>query len=451
MKKQMGIHFYINIVNFNQIILNEEAKTKEVTHSIHALDTFFSSIEKFGKKNYPKSFVVEKITGSRLHLYVIDEIQAAFDVVRTVSAFAYRLTSVINNEIQKYRTLLNFQIQVGAAHGDFYDFEFKLSEKDSEITTIGYAANYAAKLQVLSGPSCIAISQDIFNSLPPETRMLFERIVSQEVKKYSQECFYRLALKSLKPAIPIDDSDIDFAKGYANSFNLSDIQLSEAHSAINFRDVSTTQCKKVFGIPVFSDVRGFTRQFSPDDSNLESMTIKTQAILGAMYEVTTKHKGIHIQFQGDRELSLYHDLPSRTIDGILQPEFKCFKQAVLASMRMIDRVKPFSVHIGVGEDYGQLFATKIGARGQKDNILLGETVIQADIMEDHKAAEDQIAITHEVYNGLKEEDPFLASQFKSIGNYYIATIGYDDYLRCKASQQQLENTSHKNYNPAWRN
>ncbi len=44
MNKITGIHFYINIVNFNNIILDEEAKTKEVTHSIHALDTFFSTI-----------------------------------------------------------------------------------------------------------------------------------------------------------------------------------------------------------------------------------------------------------------------------------------------------------------------------------------------------------------------------------------------------------------------
>lgn len=41
MKSQEGIHFYINIANFNDIILDEEAKTKKVTHAIHALDTFF--------------------------------------------------------------------------------------------------------------------------------------------------------------------------------------------------------------------------------------------------------------------------------------------------------------------------------------------------------------------------------------------------------------------------
>ena len=46
MKRRKGIHFYINIRNFNNIILDEEAMTGNVTHSLHALDTFFSSIEK---------------------------------------------------------------------------------------------------------------------------------------------------------------------------------------------------------------------------------------------------------------------------------------------------------------------------------------------------------------------------------------------------------------------
>ena len=116
---------------------------------------------------------------------------------------------------------------------------------------------------------------------------------------------------------------------------------------------------------------------------------------------------------------------------------------------MIDAVKPFRVHIGVGEDFGRLFATKIGARGEKDNILLGETIINADYMEDKRAAEDQVAITAEIYNGLKEEDTFLADQFKKSGDVYIATISYEQYKRNVAYNQQIISTSRNGYNGAW--
>lgn len=179
------------------------------------------------------------------------------------------------------------------------------------------------------------------------------------------------------------------------------------------------------------------------------MAQKTQKILESMYRVSTGHGGIHVQFQGDRELSLYHNVPGESVNGISQSETKCYKMAVLASMRMIDAVKPYAVHIGVGAEFGRLFAAKIGARGEKDNILLGETVIQADIMEDRCAGEDQVAITKEVYNGLKAEDAKLAECFKGTGDYFVATISYEKYSREVAYRQQQNNTVRNHYNGAW--
>ena len=448
MQRLSGIHFYINIANYNQIILDEERNTGNVTHAIHALDTFFSSIESYGKGK-SKSFVVEKITGSRLHLYVIDEIHPAFQVVKDVSAYAYRLSKFINTEIPKYKSLLNFVVNVGAAYGKFYDFEFNTEDGFSETTTIGYAANYAAKLQALTGSNKISISEDIFDSLTLNEKEIFERVYEPSIKKYEQDKYYTTGLALLTSQVAIPDSYILAAKDYANRVNLRDIDFSGVRVPLNFRSLAKTQCKKLEGIPVFADVRGFTSQFEEDDSNLDEMAKKTQKILESMYRVTTEHGGIHVQFQGDRELSLYHNVPAQTDNGYSSSETKCFKPAVLSSLRMIDAVKPYTVHIGVGEDFGRLFATKIGARGEKDNILLGETVILADAMEDKYADVDQVAITSDVYEGLKNEDASLAGHFKKVDSYYIATIGYQEYMRNVSYRQQSINTSRNNYNGAW--
>lgn len=51
MQKFEGIHFYVNVANFNEVVIDEEMKSDKVNHAIHALDTFFKSIESFGKKN----------------------------------------------------------------------------------------------------------------------------------------------------------------------------------------------------------------------------------------------------------------------------------------------------------------------------------------------------------------------------------------------------------------
>ena len=56
MQKKTGAHFYINIANFDDVAELEEAATQGVKHSIHELDSFFSSVEAYGLKRYPGLF-----------------------------------------------------------------------------------------------------------------------------------------------------------------------------------------------------------------------------------------------------------------------------------------------------------------------------------------------------------------------------------------------------------
>ena len=449
MDKLYGIHFYISIINFDDIILDEEEKTKGVTHAIHALDTFFSCIESYGKKTC-KDLVVEKITGARLHMYVTGPIESAFPAVKRVSLYAYQLAGYINTEIPKYKTLLDFRINIGAAFSQFYDFEFTSKEGFSELTSIGYAANYAAKLQALSGEKMFSISENIYDELPDSDQKWFETVFEKSIQKYGQDKYYTAPLNTIFLPEKNPDADLLAARDYANKDDLQDIEFSEVRALLNFNQLSRTKCKKLYGIPVFADVRGYTSKFEDDDSNLEEMKDQTQKILEAMYQISTSYGGVHVQFQGDREFSLYHNIPAQYVNGIKQPEKECYKAAVLAAMRMIDSVKPLKAHIGVGEAFGPLFATKIGARGEKDNILLGKTVLQADTMEDRYADEDQVAITPEVYSGLKNEDDGLSREFTRKGEYYVATIGYSDYTRKESIRQHEINTSKRAYNGAWK-
>lgn len=446
MKKQVGLHFYINVVNFNQIILDEEKTSNRVDHAIHALDTFFASIERYGKR-VSKSLVVEKITGSRLHLYILEELVPAFQVVKSISAYAYKLSFYLNKEISKFKTLKDFHINVGAAYGRFYVIDFQNKTGYSEITSIGNVANIAAKLQSISGWETISISEDIYEALATEEQKMYKKGNDDSFKKISNhDRYYTTSLVNVHSSV--EEMDLQAAKEYANSENLVDIHYAQPRKLLDPHDLSKMNCKKLEGIPVYADIRGFTLLFKEDDSNLDEMARKTQAILDDMYQISSSFGGVHIQFQGDRELSLYHNVPSQMVNGVFQSEKKCFKDAVLASMRMIDAIHYFQLHIGIGADFGTMFATKIGARGEKDVILLGETVIQAETMEDKNADKDQIAITSEVFNGLKE-DTYLANLFVKIGDYYVTTVGYHEYLRDYSGLQQSENTSNNRYNGAW--
>lgn len=446
MKKKTGIHFYISIVNYNSIIKADEKKDGKVNHFIHALDTFFSSIEYFGKRYFPESFVIEKITGARLHMYVLGtSVEKMFQAVVSVSVYAYNLAQRINYDIGKYRSLIDFQINVGASFGSFYEFEFQSQFDDSysELTSIGYVANIAAKIQTKTSISSIGIDRSIYSELYGINKRLFDFYQDTSFLKYGLSGYYSASLKSFISKASIIQEDYDYATRYANKTNISDVEPSEPNNKLSFGSLAVTNCKMLNGIPLFCDVRGFTSQFKKDDSNLVEMAEKTRMILSSMYATVISNGGIHVQFQGDREFSIFHNYSN------VSENKKCFKDAVLAAMRLIDAVKPYSVKVGIGEAFGTMFATRIGARGKKDNIVLGQTVLDADRLEDQCAGESQIVVTADVYNGLRAEDERLARIFRKDGNNYITSTCFEQYKSDYSFQILFDNNEKKNYNPAW--
>jgi len=443
LERRQGIHFYINVSNFDQVVSAEEEETRRVNHAIHALDTYFRSIERFSKANFGDVLTIEKITGARLHLYVVDDVASAYHCVEIVVSYAFLLSKLVNKEIPKYKKLKDFEIQVGACFGHFYEFVFVHKndnrEKDfEELTTIGFAANLAAKLQGLAGVYNICISEDIYDEIVDGTR-IYARCENTGLAKYKQKYYYEARLEDLYQLHGVL-VDMDEVKEYANEVNLTDMNFPEARKTLTFDSLSKTNGKRIIGVPLFADVRDFTSKFHEDDSNLVEMARKTEDILTKMYDVVKRNGGIHVQFQGDREEVLFHDIG----------EDSCYEKAVLTGMRLIDVVKGLGVHIGVGTDYGVLYATKIGARGEKDNILIGRTVISADRLEDKAAGCDQIAISEELYHCLVDANSELVDFFEktSLG-VYVATISYKEYLSTVTSRQHRLSTNKGDYNGAW--
>lgn len=444
MDKYSGMHMYICVTNYDGIIANDEAENGDVARSIHALDTFFTAIERYGNKLFPDRFVVEKITGARLHLYILADLRDSFEVVKSVSAYAYFVSRLINSDTTKFSKLNDLKINVGADFGDFYIFEFE-TEGYSEITSIGYVANYASKLQSVASTNRLSISSDVFDVLQQEEKSYFAKNQDESLTKYGDGVHYSVELKRIISSTSITDKDVKEFKDRIASVNLDDFKYSSVRKPLDFSSLNKLNCKEFYGIPLYVDVRGFTGKFYEDDSNIEEMKNQTTRILLEMYQNTITHGGVHVQFQGDRELSVFHNIPNDSDDV-----GTCFVRAITTAMRHIDTMRSFEVQVGVGVDYGRLFATKIGARGEKDNLLLGETLIKADKMEDCYAKENEIAITSEVYKGLMIEDKMLASQFVHRGDYYIASIGFQEYM-LEVSENELKTRNiSKGYNPAWR-
>ena len=97
-----------------------------------------------------------------------------------------------------------------------------------------------------------------------------------------------------------------------------------------------------------------------------------------------------------------------------------------------------------------MFAAKIGARGEKDNILLGRTVGEADKNEDEYAEKNQLVLSVDLYEKLRQKDSSLSSLFKKkdCGVYYTES-GYRGYLSQESHKQLKHDNAHNNYNKAW--
>ena len=438
MKKRKGMHYYINISNFDDVVEREEFEDGSVNHSIHALNTFYSTIEWYAKQEYGESLVVEKVTGARLHMYILEDVRKAFEIVKDVSVFALKMASYINTDVSKYKKLLQLKIKIGACYGLFYDFVFRDGDFEEE-TSIGYAANYAAKLQMLSDEGYISISSNVYDELDGTDLYAFSKVHSHRITKYKQSCFYTAKIVNLYVDRDLYEEAFRYADEIIHKTNLADMNYESVRSLISPNDLSVKVIKKVIGIPLFADVRGFTEKFDKDDSNLLEMAEKTQEILKAMYSVV-KVNGVHIQFQGDREFALFHNYS----------DYKCVTDAVIAAMKIIDRVKGYRVNVGVGESFGTVFASRIGARGEKDNILIGRTVSEADRYEDDFAKENQLVISEQIYKMLEQANLVLANQFtRTEEGHYVTEVGYERFCEAVEDEKLSYNNERKTYNKAW--
>lgn len=453
-----GLHFYINIKNFDKLVANDE-KDDDMSHMFHYLNTFLTSLERYIRDNFDTNqVIVEKLTGSRIHIIVYGDCRKAFIYFLNISNFAFKLSNFILT-LSKYKTLTNIGIQIGADFGVFNDLTFKDGEFE-EYTSIGYPANFACKLQSIALSGEILISKRIVDNIPPIngaliTKLDYER-QNQILKKYpdsgnlvyavsssSRSIFYESLNKQLFFE-SLDNKRINFedyfelAKRLANKTDYQDMDTIEPHK-MNFDKWNIKKSAKFNAAIVFADVRGFTKMFSPNGSNLSQMSRITKDILATMYDKCASRSGVHVQFQGDREFVFF---PENEI-----------KNSILFALELNLRVAAIfqGIAIGIGISVGKVYATQIGLESEDDNfvkqnIMLGNTIKDANELEDLCAKEGEITISDKVYN-----HKFLIKEIRSLFSrrdyYWVSSSNFNDFIKLTLKSEEERNRSENIYKP----
>lgn len=382
-----GIHLYISICNLDSIVTSELKKGQSMGRLFYAIDLFSRNIEEYVTKHCGANQVwVEKITGSRIHFVFLKSALLSKEFFGVVNR-AFSLINVINHSISSLMSLKDLALNMGADFGLFLDYDIYF-EGLSENNSIGYPANYAAKVQSKADPGELLLTKDAHDALDFRTYLT----EATEVKKergilagtiYEGKTYYSLTSDKWNRLAPSKEELMEekesigsfekllnqYSPNNQTVFDGSSFAKSTRPGSIILKESSVLYC----------DIRGFTKKFAKDGSNLLSMSQVAIKSLQKMYDCTSQKSLTHIQFQGDRELSIENN----GIDNAFACAFEMlsvFEKHFSQSLGYADMA------IGIGIGFGSFYYAKVGARSSKDPLLLGLPVSLADTAEDKYAA-----------------------------------------------------------------
>ena len=235
------------------------------------------------------------------------------------------------------------------------------------------------------------------------------------------------------------------------------MKISDSSSKLDFSNLSLRNVKSVDNaVMLYSDIRGFTSRV--DESSLTEINSLTTSVLSMMNKNVRERNGVHVQFQGDRESAVFNRYTDESINFAIR--------GILCAMKMLDDVDELNktlsrkINIGIGCSTGTIHATRVGMKGKKLNVVMGQTVINADVAEDKiagvgkRSATTEIAITKEMHDYISSLNNNIAKTILNSFNkrndgdkiYYISTTRLSEIQRKLTNQTLNENAKRATHN-----
>ena len=282
---------------------------------------------------------------------------------------------------------------------------------DRELISIGNPANNAAKI-MRGGDHAITIGSDLYDNLDDEHQRWFFRCGSN----------YRLKCSDVEDVEALVN-DAGFSWSIASSANrfqrakealpLADIVIEDAREQIDLDRLSPTRAKRVPAASLFVDIDGYTKLVSDLDGDTDELAKAVQVLHLFRYELrhVTENDlgGIALQHQGDRLQAILHD-PRQDDEDIMERAV----DLCIAYNSSVEEVININhdilgkLHVAVGCAFGKALVGKLGIRGDRDPVCIGEATIEAEQLQLSMPG-NHIAITGEVHDAITDED--IADQF----------------------------------------
>lgn len=431
-----GSHVYLNIKNIDALIEDAGNNKDNQRKLIRALNTLLRAQNAIFKEQH-----IIQVQSAKLHLinYKPYEEQDKICLGSVVASISYiSFIHDIFNDV--FSDLNKFQCNGGSSFGKFYVANIG-KRADRELISLGSSANWGAKILDASGN--LTVTEETYFLLPEDLKKIFfkEKVKNREVYSSTISRWSDYPDLQKKYATDYDPESLKaLIEDYKASLPLSEIDITGTNQQIDFKDLSARNVKRFHSVTLFCDLDGFTNYVgeAEKEDTLKELIRLFHGIRYELQNVIEDFGGTAVQHRGDCVIATFNlpiddDKKDEKIENVVQAA-----AGLLWSMGELNKYfKGYpNLKLAIGIDGGTIVATKLGTNGDKDKILIGGSVTNAELLQQENTAGTEITITKSQFDVLKNQT--LKKHFKemSTGAYKAKDLAAKlDEDEKEASQQ----------------
>ncbi len=431
-----GAHVYVDVPNFSDLA-TMTAQGDDYRRVIQALHLYEREVARIVEGENVFDGVRIHFQGAKLHALFFRPIDNSLEIatraVLLQMVLRHFVHCVFNPEFPK---LPNLSVSGGADIGNAIGTKNGHSG-DRELLFLGAPANYAAK--ILTGTDALRITDAVYTALPESLKPYFTGMEDDRlnVVVYEMDSIPLEEMDALLEEHGIEwdsDASLQRLKDDKAIYPLNQIEYSDAEVLIDMDSLGITNNKRVEAASVFGDVSGFTAYIDKAKTEEERKTsLRVLHAIRKEMAAIVKHDfdGIRVQFQGDRVQALFHlpkgdekRIAARAVDTAI---------ALQSSMELV--IKPLlpeakALGMAVGSSIGTTFVSKLGTRGHRDRICMGDAVEDAATYQEGSAG-GEIAVPSHIHEHLEEELQKLFVWSRDRGLYIATNLTQDKVERAR--------------------
>lgn len=424
-----GSHVYVTVSNFAHLAsgsASDENRYKELIQSVHVYQREVSRIVE-GDGIFDGVRI--HFQGPKLHALfyrpIDDSSKIAVKAVLLQLVLKDFTASVFNPAFPEFD---DFKVAGGADIGDAIGTR-NGSRDERELLFLGAPANHAAK--IISSHGRLRLTKRVYDDLPEDLQDLCGAVAG-ETDLYQVQTVMQANLNELTKKYGVGWNRAASQKRIEadkEQFPLDEILYSGADKLIDIDDLTIRNNKRVLAASVFGDTTGFTAYIGAAITNEQKRERLREfhAIRKEVAEVMrSDFNGIRVQFQGDRIQGIVH-LPKDDAAGVAAEAVDAavgLQSSMEKSLKDCLPAFKDTLFMAVGVDQGTTLVTKLGTRGHRDRICLGEPVEDAAGYEE-RCENKEIGVSKAVYDELPARLKSHFSHNPSRGCYVAVSLTAD--------------------------